>query len=168
MSMVLVNLQKREIVQQWPGFDGLVNVNVPGQWQFEGASAGWVSPDKTYALLAVPQFVAPDGFVAFGQPSYTLADDDTVSESYQTQAAPAPAFVARDLIALLTADDYTAIQAATAQSANLGLLWAALLAQGEAPIDTAADRFKAGWAGLSSALGADRAAALGKELGILA
>lgn len=82
-------------------------------------------------------------------------------------AQPVPAtFVARDLIAQLTPADYAAIQTTIASSAPLGLMWAALLAQGEAPIDTSAERFKAGWAGLSQAIGTTRAAEIAAALKI--
>jgi hypothetical protein len=97
-----------------------------------------------------------------------IPDDDprvAAWQAGQAQAA-APAFLARDLIAQLTPDDYTAIQSAVAGSAALGLLWSALLAQGSAPISTASDRFKVGWTALSKTLGATRAAAIAKALGI--
>ena len=64
-----------------------------------------------------------------------------------------PSFLARDLMAQLTPDDYGAIQAAIATSAPLGLLWASLLAQGEAQIVSSSTRFQQGWAGLTAALG---------------
>jgi hypothetical protein len=74
--------------------------------------------------------------------------------------------LARDLIALLTVNDYAAIKTAITASDQLGLLWASLQAQGDAPIITTSERFQAGWAGLSQALGADRAAAIGTALGV--
>ena len=75
-------------------------------------------------------------------------------------------FFARDLVAQLTADDYTNIARATNSRPALGLLWAALLAQGDAPISISADRFKQGWTGMSQALGAGRASAIAHALGI--
>src|SRR5581483_8186226 len=41
--------------------------------------------------------------------------------------AVVPSFLARDLLAQLTSDDYTAIQTAIGSNAALGLLWASLL-----------------------------------------
>jgi hypothetical protein len=75
-------------------------------------------------------------------------------------------FVARDMLAQLTPDDYARIQAAIASNAALGLLWAALLGQGEAPISVGSDRFRQGWSGVTSALGEDRARAIAAEIGI--
>lgn len=75
-------------------------------------------------------------------------------------------FAARDLLAQLQPDDYARIQAAIASSPALGLLWSALLAQGEAPISVAADRFRQGWTGLMSALGETRARAVADALRI--
>ncbi len=75
-------------------------------------------------------------------------------------------FVARDMLAQLTPDDYARIQAAIASSAALGLLWAALLGQGEAPISVGSDRFRQGWVGMMSALDKDRAHAIACAIGI--
>lgn len=75
-------------------------------------------------------------------------------------------FFARDLLAQFTPDDFAAISAAIGASAPLGLLWASLLAQGDAPISVGSERFLQGWAGLSEALGADRAHAIATAVGI--
>ena len=75
-------------------------------------------------------------------------------------------FLARDLLSRLTANDYVNIMQATTSSPTLGLLWASLLAQGDAPISVAADRFKQGWTGMSQALGADRTDAIAQAIGI--
>jgi hypothetical protein len=75
-------------------------------------------------------------------------------------------FLARDLLSQLTANDYTHIMQATASSPALGLLWASLLAQGDAPIAVSADRFKQGWTGMSQAIGAERAIAIAQAIGI--
>lgn len=75
-------------------------------------------------------------------------------------------FVARDMLAQLTPDDYAKIQAAIVSNAALGLLWAALLGQGEAPISVGSDRFRLGWDGMMSALGKDRAHAIASAIGI--
>jgi hypothetical protein len=75
-------------------------------------------------------------------------------------------FLARDLLSQLTASDYVSIMQATASSAALGLLWASLLAQGDAQIAVSSDRFKQGWSGLSQALGAGRAGAVAQAIGI--
>lgn len=75
-------------------------------------------------------------------------------------------FLARDLLSRLTANDYINIMQATASSPTLGLLSAALLAQGDAPISVSAERFKQGWAGMSQALGPERAGAIAHAIGI--
>lgn len=75
-------------------------------------------------------------------------------------------FLARDLLSQLTASDYINIMQATASSPTLGLLWASLLAQGDAPISVSADRFKLGWSGMSQALGFERAGAIAQVIGI--
>lgn len=91
--------------------------------------------------------------------------------------APAPRFVARDLLATLTPDDRIAIDRATRardpvsgdltpEAAQLTLLWEGLQAQGDAPIYCDSPRFLAGWAGLTAALGAARCAEIAAELGI--
>ncbi|QPF93775.1 XkdW family protein [Bradyrhizobium commune] len=76
-------------------------------------------------------------------------------------------FVAREMLAQLTPDDYVRIQLAITSNAALGLLWAALLGQGEAPISVGSDRFRQGWAGMTSALGSDRSHAIAAAIGIL-
>jgi hypothetical protein len=76
-------------------------------------------------------------------------------------------FLARDLLSQLTAGDYANIMQATAASPALGLLWASLLAQGEAPISVSADRFRQGWNGMSQALGVERAGAIARAIGIV-
>lgn len=106
----------------------------------------------------------PSGYVA---PGWHWVDGAFVDPSPPPPAdTRPPAFIARDFLALLTADDYAAIQTAITGSSALGLLWASLLAQGDAPIITTSERFLAGWAGLTSALGAERAGALAAALGI--
>jgi hypothetical protein len=75
-------------------------------------------------------------------------------------------FLARDLLSQLTASDYINILQATASSATLGLLWASLLAQGDAPIAVSSDRFKRGWSGMAQALGDARADAIARAIGI--
>lgn len=81
-------------------------------------------------------------------------------------AAPTPRFVARDLVALLTADDYANIAAATTSNPAMGLLWSGLLAQGDAPILVSSERFIAGLAGLKTGLGTDRVIEIFNALGI--
>lgn len=76
------------------------------------------------------------------------------------------AFRARDLLAQLTADDYARILQTIGGDPTLGLLWASLLAQGEALISAKSDRFEQGWAGLSQALGTDRANAIAQAIGV--
>ncbi len=75
-------------------------------------------------------------------------------------------FAARDLMAQLVPDDYARIQSAIASSPALGLLWSALLAQGEAPISVGSDRFKQGWTGMMAALGEARARTIADALRI--
>jgi hypothetical protein len=87
-------------------------------------------------------------------------------DSYAAPPVPAPSFLARDLMTQLTSADYAAIQSAVAGSADLGLLWSSLMAQGEAPISTASARFQAGWTALAAALGAARASAIAITFGI--
>jgi hypothetical protein len=92
--------------------------------------------------------------------------------------APPPSFLARDLLALLSPADRIAIDRAlrardaagdlTAAAAGLTLLWESLQAQGDAPIHATAERFLTGWAGLSAALGPERAAEIAAALGIAA
>jgi len=52
-----------------------------------------------------------------------------VPDPFVTSPAPAPSFIARDLFAVLTVDDFTAVKAAIAGNDALGLLWASLQAQ---------------------------------------
>lgn len=104
---------------------------------------------------------------------YTPPDDLTLVagrdwpvEPAPPAPAPVPSFLARDFFALLTVADFTALRNAIASNDALGLLWASLQAQGDAPIHIASGRFLAGWAGLKQALPADRAAAIATTLGI--
>ena len=77
-----------------------------------------------------------------------------------------PSFIARDLMAQFTPDDYAAIQTAIASNAALGLLWASLLAQGDTPIMASSDRFRQGWSGLTKAIGGRRAKDIAAAVGI--
>lgn len=79
----------------------------------------------------------------------------------------APSFRARDLLALLTDNDLVAIESAIATNTALRRLWISLLGQGEAPIIATSDRFVAGWAGLSAALGQARSDEIAAALGIM-
>lgn len=82
-------------------------------------------------------------------------------------ASTAPAsFLARDLFALLTVADFSAIKKAIAANDALGLLWDSLKAQGEAPIVTDSRRFQQGWDGIKAALGPARASEISSTLGI--
>lgn len=76
-----------------------------------------------------------------------------------------PAFVARNFFALLTPQDFAAIRVATAVNDTLGLLWASLQAQGDAPIRTSSPRFVQGWSGVVATLGQTRAAEIAAALG---
>lgn len=87
-------------------------------------------------------------------------------EPYEPLPPAPPSFVARDFMAILTDDDQDRIDGALAQSLSLRRLWNSLLAQGGEPISTASERFKAGWVGLSAALGEERANEIGAALGI--
>jgi hypothetical protein len=88
-----------------------------------------------------------------------------------TAPTPPPAavntsFLARDVLALLTAADLTAIKVAVDSDIALYGLWCSLLAQGEAPISIASPRFQAGWAAIEAALGSTRADELATALNI--
>jgi hypothetical protein len=87
-------------------------------------------------------------------------------DAFDLNATPPATFLAREFFALLTVADFTAIRNAVTSNDALGLLWASLQAQGEAPINTTAERFLAGWAGLKQALPAARSAAIASALGI--
>jgi hypothetical protein len=77
---------------------------------------------------------------------------------------PKREFMARELFAALTPTDYAAIRTAAAQSDEMGLLWAALQAQGSEPISLDSARFKRGWQGMIAALGKARAAEIAAAL----
>lgn len=83
-----------------------------------------------------------------------------------TPPPPPPSFLARELLEELADDDLVKIEAATASNASLRRLWVSMLGQGDAPIRADAERFLAGWAGLTQALGDRRAAEIARELGI--
>ena len=105
-----------------------------------------------------------------------------VYDAYDPDAKPPASFLARELIAQLTPEDQANIaielddELAAAKSAKAGgkvpatplrLLWSALQAQGDTPIDTGSARFQQGWAALSQVLRADRSAAIAAALGIV-
>lgn len=119
----------------------------------------------------------PDGQMAVG----AHIGDRIGSYEFRLVPAPGPvrgvSFVARDMLALLTPGDRIAIDRAlrvrdpatgdlAVQAAAMVLLWESLQAQGDAPISATAERFLAGWAGLSSALGDERAGEIAAALGI--
>jgi hypothetical protein len=122
------------------------------------------------------------GLYANPQPDYAeewLADDHADVAAFETRAAAPPSFLARDLFAKMTPADrgrvalaldaektaaFAAAQSGQEPAMPLHLLWDALGAQGEAPIVASGARFAQGWAGLSAALGATRAAELATAL----
>jgi len=85
---------------------------------------------------------------------------------YVPPPAPAPSFLARDLIDQLTTDDLVAIETAVQQSAPMRLLWIRLRSRGDKPVDTSSPDFAQGWSGLAAALGSARASAIATALGI--
>lgn len=89
-----------------------------------------------------------------------------VPDPYVAPSASAPAFVARDLIDILTIADLEAIEAAVAENAALRLLWLRLRSRGEKPVATDTAAFAQGWAGFAAALGQERAAEIAAVLGI--
>jgi hypothetical protein len=123
-------------------------------------------------IMSGSVFVSRDGdgkiTGTFANRQLGVADEELANDSPQVVSflTPASSFKAREFFALLTADDFTAIATATAGSASLGLLWASLQAQGEAPIYTSSSRFQAGWAAIVSTLGSDRAAQIAQALKI--
>lgn len=80
-------------------------------------------------------------------------------------APPAPTFQARELIDLLTVADLTAIETAVQASGPLRLLWLRLRTREGKPVEASGEAFTQGWAGLSAALGAERAAEIAATLG---
>lgn len=120
------------------------------------------------SLTGLPFSFHDDGTLLFGdavtevQRRAVLA----VYDAHDPAAKPPAKFFARDLLAQLVPDDYAAIQAAIAESSPLGLLWASLLAQGDAPVSTGSARFQQGWTALSQVLGTERAAAIAASLGL--
>lgn len=96
---------------------------------------------------------------------------------YEAYTPPNGSFLARDLIARLTVDDRIAIDRATrvrdpvssdlaTKAAQITLLWDYLKVQGDAPISVDSQRFADGWAALTEAIGASRAAELAADLAI--
>jgi hypothetical protein len=110
-------------------------------------------------LEAGAKYTPPDGLKLVAGRDWPAAPSIPVPD-------PVPSFLAREFFALLTVADFSAIRNAVASNDALGLLWASLQAQGEAPISSTAERFLAGWAGLKQALPAERSSAIASSLGI--
>lgn len=109
----------------------------------------------------VTPWTPPSG-LSVGEPSDTVQVGD-VWDGTQYVPTPRPQleeFSARDLVALLTPDDYAAISAAMAGNAQVGLWWSMLLARGEAPIRFDGATFTQAWAALTAVLGEERADAI--------
>jgi len=83
-----------------------------------------------------------------------------------TKTVPLEGFFARDFFSQLTPDEFAALQITVSGNPALGLLWASLLAQGDAPILPSSPRFQQGWAVLINALSPERAAEIATALGI--
>lgn len=134
-------------------------------------------------LVGLPFSWDTDGNIHFNG-AMTDAQQQGVLAAYAahdpTKKLPAT-FLSRDLVALLTPEDQANIalalddelanaKAAKASgqvpSAPLRLLWAALQAQGDAPIETRSARFHQGWSALSQVLGPDRSTTIAAALGI--
>jgi len=135
-----------------------------------------VAGDQTRVYASARQ-----AYVPVDDPTYTewltaggipTAIDTEMNLGDSLQAAgianhlPKSSFIAADLVAQLTAADYTAIQSTISANGSLGVLWSALLAQGTVPIAVTSNRFEAGWAGIVQALGNTRAGQIAATLGI--
>jgi hypothetical protein len=88
-----------------------------------GAQVGWTSQDGVYSLVAVTPFITPSGQVNVGAASYTV-DGGVVTETYATQAAPAPIYAAQvwQIKAVLTSAQLTAVEAAINASPSADVL----------------------------------------------
>ena len=88
-----------------------------------GAQVGWTSQDGVYSLVAVTPFITPSGQVNVGAASYTV-DGGVVTETYATQAAPAPIYTAQvwQIKAVLTSAQLTAVEAAINASPSADVL----------------------------------------------
>jgi len=117
-----------------------------------GVSVGRIDDKKTWRI----DFAA----AATGLQKQAAADVITQFDPIEPAS-----FLARDFFAALTVADFTAVKTAIAANDAVGLLWASLQAQGEAPISTAAPRFQSGWTGLRQALGEARANEIATALG---
>lgn len=89
-------------------------VNVPNLWQAYDVSIGWLSPDNAYQIVKVIPFVVPDGFQIVGEANYTVNDDLTVNEIFNTIALPKeeviPTVTYLDLLSLMTNDEISNLQ----------------------------------------------------------
>jgi hypothetical protein len=94
-----------------------------------------------------------------------LSDDDPAVVVYLATGGRPQSILSQDLMAQLTADDATKIQAAVSANPQFWLLWSAMQAQKDPMVITNA-RFLAGWAALKQVLGSDRMAAIATALGV--
>lgn len=99
----LVKVKTKEIVATYDKVP-VAFVNVPGLWQAYGAIVGWASPDNAYKVVSVVPFEVPDGFQVIGDAKYTVNEDLTVNELFDTAAIPEPPKLVTysDLLSLLT------------------------------------------------------------------
>lgn len=122
-----------------------------------GVSIGDAADKSTWRITFLGEATAEDRQAAEGM----IASLD-INELLRQPAA----FVARDLLDMLTTDDLVAIRTTIASNVSLDLLWTRMTGRGDKPISTGSPGFVAGWAGLVSALGVTRAAAISAGLGI--
>lgn len=106
----------------------------------------------------------------YARPQPGIAEEeiaDAHSDVVGFRNPPRPAsFMACDLIDLLSPDDLVAIEKIVEADVALRLLWLRLRTREGRPIAPKGEAFVAGWAGLMSALGAERTAEIAKALGI--
>ena len=105
------------------------------------------------------------GYSADAVKAYVADDAQFQALLVASNPPPPKSVLAQDLMAQITVADYTAIKAAIAANDTFGLLWASLQAQRD-PMIVSNARFRSGWAGLVTILGAPRMSAIAAALDV--
>lgn len=96
-------------------------VNVSNLWQSYTVPIGWISPDNAYRIVKVISFNVPDGFQVIGEANYTINDDLTVNEIFNTEALPKTEVAVSylDLLNLMTKDEIANLQKVVASDPEM-------------------------------------------------
>jgi len=80
MPLALICMNPLSVLQVYDSDSA--NIDLFGEWQAQGVTAGWQSGDGLYKLVAFTKFVPPRGKAITGSARYTVDASGNVTETY--------------------------------------------------------------------------------------